>query len=475
MENFKKVMGIISMGLCIISSLNAASPFKVERHRIDRTGSDLVVDLRLDISSLKIKKNQTVVYTPLLQQGDSLVSLPPLIVNGRTRQIMYERREGEPLVREGEKVFDWHKEQAKQVDYLVKIPYRRWMNHAELSMVTDLCECGWEALQNERTPLFTLRLEKPNVHPVPVFLSPKAEEVKRRSLSGQAYLDFPVNSMEIHPDYRRNPNELAAIRQTIESVRNNHYATITHVSIQGFASPEGVYENNRRLAEGRAKALLSYVQALYNLSDVTCRVTAEPEDWQGLAKRIDEVDWTGKEEALRIIRADEPADFDAREALLKRLSLYNRLLTEIYPALRHSDYVVEYNIRNFTLEEARELIYKDPSQLSLEEMHRVALSYPAGSDEYKEVFEIAVRMYPDDPVSNLNAANIALQNRQVKKARRYLSKAAPSAQKELANALLLMLEERWSDAKILLQSLIDNSSVAEAARANLAIVTEWTD
>lgn len=473
MENFKKVMGMISMGLCLISSLNAASPFKVERHRIDRTGSDLVVDLRIDISSLKIKKNQTVVYTPLLQQGDSLVSLPPLIVNGRTRQIMYERREGKPLVEEGEKVFDWHKEQAKQVDYLVKIPYRKWMHHAELSMVTDLCECGWEALQNERTSLFTLKLEKPEVRLVPVFLSPVAEEVKQRSLSGQAYLDFPVNSMEIHPDYRRNPSELAAIRQTIESVRQNRYATITNISIQGFASPEGVYATNRRLAEGRAHALLSYVKGLYDLGNVTCRVSAEPEDWNGLAKRLDETDWSGKEEALRIVRAEQPADWDAREALLKRLPLYNRILTEIYPALRHSDYVVSYTIRNFTLEEAREVIYKDPSQLSLEEMHRVALSYPAGSDEYKEVFEIAVRMYPDDPVSNLNAANIALQNRQVEKARRYLSKAAPSPQKDLAHALLLMLEERWIEADVLLQSLVDKPEVADAARTNLAVVKEW--
>ena len=115
--------------------------------------------------------------------------------------------------------------------------------------------------------------------------------------------------------------------------------------------------------------------------------------------------------------------------------------------------MVEYNIRNFTLEEARDIIYRDPSQLSLEEMHRVALSYPSGSDEYKEVFEIAVRMYPDDPVSNLNAANIALQNRQADKARRYLAKAAPSPQKELAEAILLMLAEQWDEAETALSRL----------------------
>ena len=130
--------------------------------------------------------------------------------------------------------------------------------------------------------------------------------------------------------------------------------------------------------------------------------------------------------------------------------------------------MVEYNIRNFTLEEARDIIYRDPSQLSLEEMHRVALSYPAGSDEFKEVFEIAVRMY-------LNAANIALQNRQADKARRYLAKAAPSPQKELAEAILLMLEDKWNEAETALSHLAGKPEVVEAAAANLEMVKQMRE
>ena len=80
---------------------------------------------------------------------------------------------------------------------------------------------------------------------------------------------------------------------------------------------------------------------------------------------------------------------------------YRVLLRDIYPALRHSDYAVRYTIRSFTVEEARELIYSDPRQLSLNEMFRVAQTMEPGSDAYREVFEIAVRMYPEDPVSNL--------------------------------------------------------------------------
>ncbi|MFR7875402.1 MAG: hypothetical protein ACLU4J_02820 [Butyricimonas paravirosa] len=45
--------------------------------------------------------------------------------------------------------------------------------------------------------------------------------------------------------------------------------------------------------------------------------------------------------------------------------------------------------------------------MSLDEMYHIANSYPQKSG-FRNVFEIAVRTYPNDPVANLNAAAIAL-------------------------------------------------------------------
>ena len=44
-------------------------------------------------------------------------------------------------------------------------------------------------------------------------------------------------------------------------------------------------------------------------------------------------------------------------------------------------------------------------------MFAVANSYEIGSDEYDNVFDIAVRMFPNDPVANHRAANIAMGKR----------------------------------------------------------------
>ena len=205
-------------------------------------------------------------------------------------------------------------------------------------------------------------------------------------------------------------------------------------------------------------------------SGVETRVDYEPEDWAGLERRVAESGLADKAELLAIIRADEPADWDAREWKLKQLNggeSYRFLLDEIYPALRHSDYEVAYTIRPFNVDESKDLIYKDPKQLSLEEMFQVAQTYESGSPEFKEVFEIAVRMYPDDPVSNLNAANTALLNGDTANARRYLAKAADGPEKRLAEGVACWLEDDTDQARTIFESLASDPVVGEQAKANL--------
>lgn len=171
-----------------------------------------------------------------------------------------------------------------------------------------------------------------------------------------------------------------------------------------------------------------------------------------------------------MIRDASITDPDRREAKLKAIGggePYRYLLREVYPALRHSDYRVSYTIRPISAEEAKELIYTDPKQLSLDEMFRVAQTCETGSREFKEVFEIAVRMYPDDPVSNLNAANSALLNGDTAAARRYLAKAAEGPEKRLAEGVACWLEEDSERAATIFRSLADDERVGGQARANL--------
>jgi tetratricopeptide (TPR) repeat protein len=175
--------------------------------------------------------------------------------------------------------------------------------------------------------------------------------------------------------------------------------------------------------------LKKYVQDLYHFESNIIKVNSVPEDWQGLRNYVANSNFAQKNEMLLLLD-NEQLSYDARELRLKTFEggkAYATLLSECYPALRHSDYTVRYVVRGFSVDEAKEIITKRPQQLSLNEMFLVAQTYVSGSNEFNEVFEVAVRMFPDDPTANINAAAIELQQGNWKQAERYLLKSDPQA------------------------------------------------
>ena len=398
-------------------------------------GNGLEVYMRLNLGELYVNPGLSVEVTPLLLGESDTLALPPVLVNGRTRQLLYERGTHKNAP-EYNQVIRRRNRKEQLADYTAHVRYEEWMEQSHLLLVTDLCGCGWEVLQKD-TMLFTRRVFEPKL----VYIAPEYEAVKQRELVGSAFLDFPVNKTVIYPEYRNNPRELKQIQATIDSVRNNRFATITAVSIMGYASPEGTYERNARLAQGRAEALLDYVRQLYDFGDVEFSVSSVPEDWDGLRRMTEASFLPEKEQVLAII--DGTDIFAGRERKLMDLKggvVYRFMLREWFPALRHSDYTVKYTVRNFTLEEAKELFYTDPRQLSLEEMYRISQTYEPGSDAFNEVFDIAVSIYPNDGIANLNAANAALLRRDTEAARSYLDRAVDCGETLLAKGVLAYYE-----------------------------------
>lgn len=438
------------------AQLENSGNVRIAEQSVRKAGDSLHVNLKLDLTDLTVKSNLAVDIIPVLNgESGNTVLLPKLLVTGRDRHILYQRlpkkgKEGQREVRRCNK-----KEQ--QVKYTASLPYEKWMGHSSLAVVLDLCGCGWDKMDSSKMDIVDILINEPADYvPVLAYKIP-AKEVKVRHKEGSAYLDFPVNKIVIYPDYRNNPRELAKIQATIDSVQNDPYATITDVSVRGYASPEGKYKHNAYLAEHRTKALMQYVRSLYHFQNATFSDSFEPEDWKGLEKRVEESSMEHRDEILAVIRDTNITDPDVRDRKLKSLHggvPYSYLLNAIYPALRHSDYVVTYTIRPFSTEEAKSFLYTEPMKLSLEEMYRIAKTYERGSKEFNDVFDIAVRMYPNDEVANLNAANAALMRRDTEAARKYLAKVSPCGEKLLAEGALALYEgnkaaavKRFEEAK----------------------------
>ncbi len=76
----------------------------------------------------------------------------------------------------------------------------------------------------------------------------------------------------------------------------------------------------------------------------------------------------------------------------------------------------------FSVEEGKRVFRTNPQNLSLNEMYMIAKTYGLGSRAFNEVFETAVRVFPDSDVANINAAAAALERRDTGAAAGYLAR-----------------------------------------------------
>jgi tetratricopeptide (TPR) repeat protein len=201
------------------------------------------------------------------------------------------------------------------------------------------------------------------------------------------------------------------------------------------------------LAKGRTKALKEYVENLYNFDDNFIKTDYEPEDWAGLERYVANSNLKHKEDILATIRSDREPDNKEWWIRSNWNEDYNFLLNNCYPALRRSDYVIEYTVRHYTSpSEIEEIMNTSPQKLSLDEFYILAQTYDEGSEELDELFEIAVRMYPNDEIANLNAANSAMSKGDFARALNYLDRAGDRPEVVYARGALEVLREDYAAA-----------------------------
>lgn len=458
-----KKLVLFSLLVLLVAGLDAQGirngQVKIENLSVARNENNLFVSMFLDLKDLQLKSNHELIFTPaLVAYGDSLF-MPSVVVAGRNRFYHYVRNEKQLMGREL-----YQAGKTDGIQYQASVPFSPWMEVAELVLHQDSCGCQELLMENES--LLTVLDYKPRVFaPAFVYRKPAVEAVKIRDLKGQAYIDFPVSRTEIYPEYRKNPIELKKIIATIDTVKNNPDTRITLLTIKGYASPESPYSNNTRLAKGRTETLKKYVQGLYQFPDDIVRTSYEPEDWEGLRKYVESSDLAHRQEILDLI--DGSLEPDAKEWKIKKTypEEYAFLLKNVYPGLRHSDYVVEYVVRAYTdVEEAKKVYAVSPRNLSLDELYMIANSYPVGSEEFNDVFETTVRLFPMDEVANLNAANVAMQRRDLVSAKKYLLKAGESPHAFYSRGIYAGFTGNFNEARYFL-NLAKEAGIKEAEEA----------
>ena len=438
------LLGMGNMSEAVAQNVKDVTPgVCIEDFNMNREGKYLSVEMKLNLNKLDVDANRAVLLTPRLVNGTDSLDLPSIGIYGRRRYDYYVRNGIGSISGENEIIYR-ASSKPDSVAYNNIVEYEDWMDGATLKFHRSDWGCCHEILAEYES---IVGRHHEAFFPELVFVQPKAEIEKTRSLSGSAYIDFPVDKTVIYPDYHNNTAELGKIEGTIDSIRNDKDVTITSVWLKGFASPESPYKHNKDLAIGRTAALKAHIGQLFHFADGIISTEYEPENWEGLRQYVDKSNIDHREEILAMI--DSEMEPDAKEAEIKRTypKEYRFLLQYCYPYMRRTDYLIKYKIRVFyDVEEIRRVMAEHPQKLSQNEFYLVAQEYEPWTPEFTDVFETAVRMFPDDEVANLNAANAAIRRDDFETARRYLVKAGETAEALYARGALAVRERDYKTA-----------------------------
>lgn len=458
-----KRIGILTAALLAASPIISArgiSPVGIDSLSFDRHGDFMVVDMNLDLKPTEVQSSRAEIITPLLvsEKGDT-IQLPSVGVYGRQRYINFLRNDRAGLSRESETAFK-ESERPSTFDYMASVPFEDWMDLSHLLIRRRLFGCA-NCLLDEKIDHVATYAKV--VDPVPSVKYMEAHDTGPiiDTLKGAAYIDFIVDKTYIAPEYRRNPVELMKIRASIDTVLNDPDVKITGVWLKGFASPESPYKHNTDLAIGRVNAIKDYIQQLYKFEPGLIETDYEPEDWEGLRRFVEASNIDHKDEILELIDSDMAPD--PKEALMKKRypKEYKFMLDNFYPALRHTEYRVTYQVKRFDdVDKIREVMRTKPNRLTLREFNILANSCIPGSEEYNEVYETAARMYPNDPVANINAANAALLRKDLDTAERYLNRAGDTAQVQYMRGAIAFSRGEYDNAEQLLLPLAEKMQLA---------------
>ena len=413
----------------------------IHNKEVVRQNREIELKMVVDLSHLKLRTQHTIALLPVLVSGDGSreAAFPPVVIDGKTRSKVYLRAQRLesvelPPYHDGSAQTIIRRSNGKEqsYDYRAVIPYERWMLDGRIELREHVSGCAGceEGRMEQPIPEAEKALAAFIPHYRLDMIAPVPEAVKRRAEVRVARLQFRQDSYKIDPGFKNNRAELDTVSNSIELVKKNTDVRIIGIYITGYASPEGSMAHNMALSENRAKALADYIRRYDAIAPEMLHVDWKGEDWEGFVRVLGDFPNLLKRDEVYEIIERYPDERDFCELQLQKLvppTIYHRLLTEIYPALRRNEYRIEYNVRNFNLEEARRMVDERPDLLSLSEMYKVADSYGKGTPGYDKVMATALRYFPASPSAlNENAVN-AISREEYAKAVELLEKSEVTA------------------------------------------------
>lgn len=282
---------------------------------------------------------------------------------------------------------------------------------------------------------------------------------------------------------------------TLRNIKSDEQSLVlTGIEVSAYASPDGAYTINERLAEKRGEVSEGYVNQQLKQQQLTTAVDTRytAEDWDGFQMLVSQSKLQDKDLILRVLSMYQ--DPEQREREIRNVAaVYKELADAVLPELRRARMVINYDVIGRSDDAIMELVGSDASKLSLEELIYAA-NVLADTDIQKEsILKKTVALFPDDyraynnlgelalrqgnqdaaqaylrqalsikanaPEPNVNLGMIALQNAQFQDAETFISKGVNASNFDEALGHLYVAQGKYNQASVKFAKSANNSAV----------------
>ncbi len=212
-----------------------------------------------------------------------------------------------------------------------------------------------------------------------------------------ADIKFLINQANIRSS-ELNTNAMTEFHNSLMAANGDSTRVINEINIQSYASPDGAYDFNERLAQNREDNTKGYVSGrlkkdkITEFGELTANFTAE--DWEGFQKLVAKSDIEDKDLIIRVLSMySDPA---VRESEIKNMSeVYTVLKKEVLPELRRARFIANVEYQNYTAEELLQLVDENSDVLDEEALLRSA-SLVKDLDAKEAIYKKAIDKYNSD-------------------------------------------------------------------------------
>ena len=264
----------------------------------------------------------------------------------------------------------------------------------------------------------------------------------------EANIKFLIQQATLRKSELKNNSvqEFVKMLQKINADREG--LNLDNVEVSAYASPDGGFSINDKLANERQKVSEQYVnQELKKIkmnANVDAKYTAQ--DWDGFQELVKTSNIQDKDVILRVLSMYK--DPEEREQQIKNISsAFRELADGILPQLRRSRLTINYETIGRSDEQILQQLKDDATKLSVEEMlYGAALK--ENINEKEDVYKLTTEVYPNDARAFNNLATIQYARGNYDAAKQFIQKAQSVASSlPEANANLGMLALKSGDLK----------------------------